>query len=453
MQAGVFRLLPAVQHPGEHDVGPSIPESVKSPLFPDPGVALTQLLVVSDVVRSGEFWTRGARSRAVPRVRAEPAWCSASRRERGCCSSRVAEPTADKPGRHHVSAPPAPHPRHSVGTSITLRVGSTDGGRTYGEGRVQHLQRRPRAGEPTGDVCGGVRCCHQGRLRGADASDDVTRRRTTANVRLSGSSTSSPMASLGERDPHDRSHFQRAPRAVHRRLGRSAEGRGNISVARTRRPRLVRRRRTRSPEGRGAVQVVPTSSGRLATSGIGGWTTPSVVLCQARCRRSRDSAPAADRPKAVADHASAGQSALPACAAGSAMWTYRSAGPRPQPIPRSTATLDDSRSVSVKPSLRGRHRVLQRQCESSVSEFDVAGRLDQGSCRRLYMRYCPPLHPWCMQSTPCPVSRSRRRARGSLKGPVRISWGQGAWYLLLRTTPWPPARIADAAFSSERDRE
>ena len=84
--------------------------------FPDPGVALTQILVVSDVVRSTEFWTDvlGAE------LYREYGGTSAVLRFAGAWLLLVSggEPTADKPS---ITFSPPTDP-DTVSTAITLRV-------------------------------------------------------------------------------------------------------------------------------------------------------------------------------------------------------------------------------------------------------------------------------------------------------------------------------------------
>ena len=111
----------------------------EAPLFPDPGVALTQILVVSDVVRSREFWTEvlGAE------LSREYGGTSVVLRFAGAWLLLVTggEPTADKPS---ITLAPPTDP-DIVSTSITLRVGDCRGRLTV---RGVAPARRPRAGEP-----------------------------------------------------------------------------------------------------------------------------------------------------------------------------------------------------------------------------------------------------------------------------------------------------------------
>ncbi len=85
-------------------------------LFPDPDVALTQIIVVSDVARSREFWTNvlGAE------LYREYGGTSVVLRFAGAWLLLVTggEPTADKPG---ITLAPPTDP-DTVSTSITLRV-------------------------------------------------------------------------------------------------------------------------------------------------------------------------------------------------------------------------------------------------------------------------------------------------------------------------------------------
>ena len=89
--------------------------------FPDPGVALTQILVVSDVALSREFWTDvlGAE------LFREYGGTSVVLRFAGAWLLLVTGggPTADKPG---ITLAPPPDP-DTVSASITLRVGDCRG--------------------------------------------------------------------------------------------------------------------------------------------------------------------------------------------------------------------------------------------------------------------------------------------------------------------------------------
>lgn len=92
------------------------PAGREAPLFPEPGVALTQILVVSDLVRSKEFWTEvlGAE------LFREYGGTSLVLRFAGAWLLLVTggEPTADKPS---ITFAPPTDP-DVVSTSITLRV-------------------------------------------------------------------------------------------------------------------------------------------------------------------------------------------------------------------------------------------------------------------------------------------------------------------------------------------
>jgi len=90
-------------------------------MFPDPDVALTQILVVSDVVRSREFWTEvlGAE------LHREYGGTSVVLRFAGAWLLLVlgGEPTADKPG---ITLAPPTDP-DMVSAAITLRVADCRG--------------------------------------------------------------------------------------------------------------------------------------------------------------------------------------------------------------------------------------------------------------------------------------------------------------------------------------